>query len=46
MKDMDRKARDKARHLARRNARRAKVAVILASIRREPPMQRQPQHGR
>lgn len=23
MKDMDRKARDKARHLARRNARRA-----------------------
>ena len=46
MRDMDRKARDKARHLARRNARRAKVAVIGAAIRREPPMQRQPNGGR
>ena len=31
MRDMDRKARDKARHLARRDARRAKVAVIGAA---------------
>ncbi len=46
MKDMDRKARDKARHLARRNARRAKVAMVLATIRREPPTQRQPSGGR
>ena len=46
MKDTERKARDKARHLARRNARRAKVAMVLATIRRESPTQHPPSGGR